>query len=196
MIFFVGRRWLGPAWRSHSCGAAFGWLLVLSSHTCACTQTHARTHTHIYSQRPLWPRPFPALGWSIGWCLPCDCRGKRGGEKVALVACPGESISVSYPWAVPDPWPTLLSIGSWSSWFFLFLFFRWVWKCGRHIDFYPVANKGLGLQKSVKSPELNVLARRGSNDVSEKHWNNRKYLVWLLLISHLVSFLYFYMTFL
>lgn len=195
MIFFVGRRWLGPAWRSHSCGAAFGWLLVLSSHTCACTQTHARTHTYTLSV-PSDPGRFLPLADLLADACPVTVEEKEEERKWRLWPVPANR----YPSRIrelcltPGRPCSALAVG--VRGFFFFFFFGGVWKCGRHIDFYPVANKGLGLQKSVKSPELNVLARRGSNDVSEKHWNNRKYLVWLLLISHLVSFLYFYMTFL
>lgn len=124
---FAALRWFGTAWRSWIASGESGFQQAVSL---IITHTHTYTHTRC----PLWPRPFPAPGWSIGCCLPCDCRErekKRRGKKVCvcvLAACPSESISVSYPWAVPDPWPTLLSIGGLSE------FFRWglkMWEAHR-----------------------------------------------------------------
>lgn len=161
-FFFAAWSWIGTAGRS--------WIVLGESgfqQAVSLIITHAHAHTHC----PLWPRLFPAPGWSIGWCLPCDCRErekKRRREKVCgvcvcvLAACPSKSISVSYPWAVPDLWSTLLSIGSWSS------FFVGVWKRERHIEFYPLANRGLGPRRNVKSPDLHVPVWGGSNSISEK----------------------------
>lgn len=68
-LFLHAWSWIGTAWRFWIVLGESGFQQAVS----LIITTHTRTHAHC----PLWPRPFPAPGWSIGWCLPCDCRERE-----------------------------------------------------------------------------------------------------------------------
>lgn len=110
-VFLAAGRGIDAAWRFCIAVSKSSFQQAVSPIAGTCTRAHTQTLS------PLTPA-FPAPGWCIGWCLPCVCRVREkeeGNKRVCVfVACPSESISVSYPWAVSDPWPTLLSVGSWS----------------------------------------------------------------------------------